>query len=68
VEQPRWDENDCLHELRALQPDLLLPHGRGGGRESDALRGSFTAITGRIGGQDDAARTAGVVTDTGRGD
>jgi len=25
VEQPRWDENDCLHELRALQPDLLLP-------------------------------------------
>jgi len=50
VEQPRWDENDWLHELRACNLTYYYPDtGRGSGRESELLRGSFTAITGRIG-------------------
>lgn len=52
VEQPCWDENDCLHELRACNLTYHYPDtDRGiGGVNLTLRRGSFTVITGRIGG------------------
>lgn len=51
VDQPCWDENDCLHELRACNLTYHYPDtGRGiGGVNLTLRRGSFTVITGRIG-------------------
>lgn len=51
VEQPRWDENDCLHELRACNLTYYYPDTGRGIRGVNLMlpQGSFTAITGRIG-------------------
>jgi len=66
VEQPRWDENDCLHELRACNLTYYYPDtGRGIRGVNLMLPRAVYHITGRIGAARRLLRTAGVVTDTG---